>query len=187
MEKLKIITISGKAGSGKSYLANHLKQYLEVNYGMRGYIINFADPLKMVCEKIYGWDGTKGETGRTILQRIGTDVVQQSNKLCWVNCVANIIQGLRSEFDFVIIGDARFRHELEGISEEFCYDSITNVVIIDNGHPNNLSEEQRNHPSETDLDKWTFHYEFDNSSHSIYTFFRQLSDLTHEIINPFDL
>lgn len=57
MKRLKIITISGKAGSGKSYLAYHLKEYLEIAYGMKGYIINFADPLKMVCEKIYHWDG----------------------------------------------------------------------------------------------------------------------------------
>ena len=180
MKKLKIITISGKAGSGKSYLAHHLKEYLEIAYGMKGYIIHFADPLKMVCEKIYHWDGQKGESGRKLLQTVGTDIVQKNNKLCWVNCVTNIIRGLSSEFDFVIVGDARFKHELNGLFEVF--DSISEykiftIQIVNNAHDNGLSEEQKNHISETDVDGYGFDYIMDNNNYNLYIFFKQLNEI----------
>lgn len=183
---LKIITISGKAGSGKTNLATHLKCMLEQAYGMKGYIINFADPLKMVCEKVYEWDGQKGENGRNLLQQVGTDIVQSNNKLCWTNCVINIIEGLRSEFDFVIVGDARFQHELSGLHAAFedTHTDILSILVINKTHENTLSEEQRNHPSEKDLDCYQFDWVMDNSDYNMYKFFKHLYDII-DIINVY--
>lgn len=181
---LKIITISGKAGAGKSNLATHLKNMLEQGYGMKGYIINFADPLKMICKEVYEWDGQKGENGRNLLQQVGTDIVQSNNKLCWVNCVVNIIEGLRSEFDFVIVGDARFQHEINGLHAAFegtCTD-IVNILVVNKTHENTLSEEQRNHLSEKDLDEYSFDWVMDNSDYNMYKFFKNLQDIV-DIVN----
>jgi hypothetical protein len=90
-----IIGICGRAGSGKSSVAN----YLVENYGARR--ISLADPLKQMAMAIYGlterqvygtqddketplrWlPGIKGEltqavTPRELLQRLGTDVCRK--------------------------------------------------------------------------------------------------------------
>ena len=173
---MKVIVISGKAGSGKTFVAERLKDYIESNYDLKGYIINFGDPLKMVCQKVYGWDGSKGPTGRELLQRVGTDIAQANNKLVWVNIVFNIIEALRGQFDFVIIGDARFVHEVEQTYTHFIMknDDVFAIKVL--GKENTtLSEEQKNHPSETDLDNYSnVHYNFDNRVYDVNRFFHQL-------------
>lgn len=178
-----VIVISGKAGSGKSFLAEKLKAYLEVNYHLKGYIINFADPLKMVCEKVYGWDGNKGENGRTLLQKVGTDIVHKQNPLTWTNIIIAIMEGLREEFDFVIVADARFLHEIRGMVEHFTNskDSVHTIKII--GKPNeNLTDAQKQHKSEIELDDYhNFNYIFDNTNYDIYGFFYKLANLCYTI------
>ena len=55
---MKIICISGKAGHGKDYTANLLKEELEA----RGYsvlITHNADLLKYICKTFLGWNGEK--------------------------------------------------------------------------------------------------------------------------------
>lgn len=180
---MQVIVISGKAGSGKSFLAEKLKDYLEVNYNLKGYIINFADPLKMVCEKVYHWDGNKGEYGRTLLQKVGTDIVHKQNPLTWTNIIISIIEGLYAEFDFVIVADARFLHEIRGIVEHFTRekDKVYTIKIIGKANES-LTEEQKHHKSETELDDYNnFHYVFDNTDYNIYGFFYKLANLCYTI------
>ena len=37
--------------------------------------------------------------------------------MCWTNCVKEIIMGLHTEFDYFIIPDARFPHEIDGVRD----------------------------------------------------------------------
>lgn len=172
---MKVIVISGKAGSGKTFIAERLKDYIESNYDLKGYIINFGDPLKMVCQKVYGWDGAKGPNGRQLLQRVGTDIAQANNKLVWVNIVFEIIEALKSEFDFVIIGDARFVHEIEETYAHFIAGDDVFAIRIIGKENNELTEEQKKHPSEVELDNYmNVHYIFDNKNYDINRFFYQL-------------
>lgn len=182
---MQIIMISGKAGSGKSFLATHLKEYLEEIYGLKGYIINFGDPLKMVATQLYGWDGEKGERGRKLLQVVGTDIAQKNNKMVWVRIVTEIIEAFRSEYDFVIIGDVRFLHEINGIYDYFleCFDSIYHITIV--GRENTLSDEAKNHPSETEVDQIYSKgsdFIFNNKQYSLYRFIYQLQLFTRDIM-----
>ena len=151
----KIINIAGQARHGKTSAANILKDILEKR-GKRVLIINYADYLKFICKEYFGWDGTKSEQGRTILQKIGTDIVREREPNFWVHSVGNFIDIFREDFDFVLIGDCRFVNECEYF--KFDYD-VLNIKVIRNNFDNGLTEEQKNHPSERDLDNYSFDVE----------------------------
>ena len=176
---LKILIISGKAGSGKSFVAEHVKAVYEKIYGWRVATIAYGDPLKMVARNIYGWDGAKGPNGRALLQTLGTDIVQKNNQYCWVNCVIEIIKGLESEFDLFIISDARFPHEVDYMKETLPanYDIIT--LRIEG--KTSLEGDTAQHLSETGLDDYEFDYHFPNRDYDITVFFSNLFTLIHRL------
>ena len=176
---MKILIISGKAGSGKTFVTEQIKQAYEKIYGWRVAIIAYADPLKMVAQNIYGWDGIKGPTGRALLQHLGTDVVQKNNKHCWANCVIEIIKGLESEFDLFIISDGRFLHEVDYMKETLPanYDIVTLRVEGNSS----LKGEAAQHLSETELDDYDFDYYFPNQDHDVTIFFFNLFTLIHKL------
>jgi len=69
--KMKIIGITGKAGSGKSTVAACLMAELR-NRFYPARRLAFADPLKSICRQM-GWNGVKDKRGRRLLQIIGTE------------------------------------------------------------------------------------------------------------------
>lgn len=172
---IKILVISGKAGSGKSFLAKHIAEVYEKVYQQRVATLSFADPLKMVARQLYGWSGEKGVSGRKLLQTLGTDIVHSNNEFCWAGCIANIILGLRSEFDLFIIPDARFKHEI-GFLEGF-FGADADIITIRVDGETSLSEEQAKHISEVDLDTYEFDYYFPNSKRNVTLFFYNLMQL----------
>lgn len=157
---LKIMNISGQAQHGKTSVANILKEYLE-SIGKRVLIINYADYLKFICKEYFKWDGTKSKEGRTILQRIGTDIVRKREPDFWVHSVSNFIDVFREDFDFILIGDCRFVNECEYFKFDY---NVLNIKVTRNNFDNGLTEEQKNHPSERDLDNYPFDVEIISES-----------------------
>jgi hypothetical protein len=150
----KLILISGKAEAGKTLTANIIKEKLE-DEGKRVTILPFASYLKFLCISHFGWDGVKNEEGRKILQYVGTDVVRKRNLNFWVEVVGNFIATFGEDFDYVISDDVRFPNEIEYFRDIMITDFLSlNVVRLD--YDNSLTTEQRNHPSETSLDKYPF-------------------------------
>lgn len=147
---MKIILIAGKSESGKSLSANIIKENLE-NEGKKVIVLSFASYLKFIAKAYFGWDGNKDETGRTLLQHLGTDVVRKKNPDFWVKTVYDLIYTFEDEFDYFILDDTRFENEIDYFHERdpFSYVSIR-VNRVD--FENSLSPEQRLHPSETSLD-----------------------------------
>lgn len=160
----KIILISGKARSGKDTFAMYFSAEAKM-HGKRVLTIKYGDILKFICKEYFDWDGIKDEKGRTLLQQIGTDLCRENNPDIWVNCVIEIVKGLQNQYDYVLIPDTRFPNEIiKWWETEF--DSVAiriNRVNKDNTeYDNGLSEEQKNHPSETSLDEWLFEYQVKN-------------------------
>ena len=175
---LKILVISGKAGSGKSLLAEHIKRTYEQVFNWRVAELAFADPLKMVAKNLYGWDGNKGQNGRELLQRLGTDIIQKNNQFCWVNCIANIIKGLSSEYDLFIVSDLRFFHEIDHLKDSL---PEADIVTIRVEGKTSLHDEQAQHISETELDYCLFDYYFPNKDYNIDIFFYNLNLLIQRL------
>ena len=88
---MRIIAFSGQAQHGKDTTAKYMKQTFE-SIGKRVVILHFADYLKYVCKEYFNWDGVKNEVGRTILQKVGTDLARNNYPDIWVNVVSNFTQ-----------------------------------------------------------------------------------------------
>lgn len=146
---MKVITISGKAESGKDFTAMKIKEILEQN-NYNVLIIHYGDLLKYLCKSLFGWDGNKDLEGRYLLQNIGTRVREYKSDY-WVSFVIDVLTIFNDEWDYVLIPDARFPNEIELIKEHF--DTLS-IKIIRPDHQNRLDEVQRNHVSETALDSY---------------------------------
>lgn len=149
---MKVVCISAKAQHGKDTAAQILKDHLE-QCGKRVLIIHYADLLKWLCTKFFGWDGKKDEAGRTILQHVGTDTIRKQDPDYWVNFVVQFLKMFSADWDFVLIPDCRFPNEAENMIANFD----TKVLRIYRPDFNNgLSAEQQSHPSETAMDYYMF-------------------------------
>lgn len=143
------ILCSGKARHGKDTSAEIIKENLEE----RGYsvlITHYADLLKFICKNFFGWNGEKDEAGRTLLQQVGTNCIREQDPDYWVDFVANLVRMFPDKYAFVIIPDVRFPNEIDRIADAGF--PATHVRIIRTDFESQLTEEQKNHPSETALD-----------------------------------
>jgi hypothetical protein len=164
-----VITISGKAESGKDTTATILKEQLE-DMGYSVLITHYADLLKYICKQFFGWDGKKNEEGRTLLQKVGTETVRTKKPEYWVDFIKSILELFDEEWDFVLIPDTRFPNEIESMKDDF---DCLSLYISRPNYENHLTEEQRNHPSETALDDYYFDHKLINPG--------DLAGLTNEI------
>ena len=146
---MKIICISGVARSGKDTTANLICRRLH-GYGKRVLVTHYADLLKFMCKQLFGWDGQKDERGRHILQYVGTDVVRKQLPDFWVDFIIQELKLFPDQWDFVIIPDCRFPNELDRLKEAGF--DVVHVRVERDAYENNLTEEQKNHLSETALD-----------------------------------
>src|ERR1035437_8553517 len=107
-----IISISGKAGVGKTTLANMLQTYLFLEEQYSAYIAGFAYSVKETAYMI-GWNGTKDESGRKLLQEIGK-MGRDYNENVWVEKLLDRMDAKPEGFpEILIIDDWRFPNELD--------------------------------------------------------------------------
>lgn len=150
--KLKVCCISAKARHGKDTAAAMLAEYLE-SKGKKVLITHFADLLKFICVKFFGWNGDKDEAGRTLLQRIGTDVVGAKKPEYWAEFIVDILKFFKDEWDYVLIPDCRYPIEYTTVENNF--DTVL-LRVERPGFDNGLTKEQQNHPSETSMDSYPY-------------------------------
>ena len=174
-----IITISGKARHGKDTFADMLKSNL-VNEGNKVAIFHYADLLKMICTNYFDWDGNKDENGRHLLQYVGTDIVRAKNPDFWIIMANSIITTVLSDFDYIIIPDARFENEIDFWRELYPAHFCMAIRVIRTGFESELTGEQKQHISETALDQYNFDYYVEAADLSELKFASSL--ITEEII-----
>lgn len=156
---MKIFLISGKARHGKNTFSSFCKEYLETN-GKKVLELAFADYLKYFCKQYLNWDGQKDEAGRKLLQETG-DILRRNNVNVFTNILKEVIQSVKSEYDYIFVTDCRFKNEVEVMKETFPEEVIT-IRVNRPDFQNDLTEEQRKHKSEVDLDDYQFDVEILN-------------------------
>ena len=176
MQKTKIILFTGSARHGKDTSALFMKESLEAA-GKNVIIYHFADPLKMLCNTSYGWVmGDKGQVGRSILQNVGT-MYRKNNPMCWVNICRQIAAG--TDADYMLVPDCRYQTEANGF-KDFDY-SVCRVVRpnFDNG----LTEEQKNHSSERDMENYKVDFTI-NNEFNLDVLKKDVTNITEFLLRP---
>lgn len=141
------IVLVGKAGSGKDTVAD----YLVNNYGFRKYA--FADKMKEIISSLFPYKCVR-EKPRSLLQNIGT-YFRSIDEMVWVDYLLRRIETDMPQH--AVISDCRYANELVacmnvGFTPVLidCPKEIRDKRIIARGDAP-LTEEQENHPSETDV------------------------------------
>jgi hypothetical protein len=124
--KTVVILISGKAGSGKTTIANILRKKLTEITPISVYHGSFAYPIKKLCEVYIDWDGEKDERGRKLLQNIGRDGREYDQDIWVKKMMQNADQkaGLLP-FDFILVDDWRFPNELAYLQKDKLLDVVS--------------------------------------------------------------
>ena len=160
-KETKIIIIGGKARAGKDTTAGFLKEIYE-SKGKKVLNIQYSSYIKEYAKKISDWDGSEETKPRALLQQLGTDIIR--NKIDELFFTKKIIDDLKVYsffFDVITISDARFKIEIDEPRKVF--DNITALRIVRPNFDNGLTEEQKKHRSEVDLDDYNgFNYEVIN-------------------------
>lgn len=157
---MKIFLLSGKARSGKDTLAHMFAGFLETTK-YNPHILRYAGKLKEVATCM-GWDGKKDSRGRTLLQKLGTEVGREYDQEIWVRHVFNDIMSIsQTETDSVfIIPDFRFPNEKTDLKKMLqnakVVSTIYTIRIERDIVGEELKEDQVRHPSETALDNELF-------------------------------
>ena len=178
----KIFLLHAAARSGKNTCADAMKEYYESAYGKKIIIIAFADYVKFVLEKYYNTPAARTEEYRTRIQQFATDQIREQDVNYWANIVSDLLLYTREDWDVAIIPDWRFGNERVSLVSRFHEFGIpVRTMLID--RPNieevdGMTEEQRNHISERNLDKYeNFDYNVINETSQIQRTIQQLIDI----------
>lgn len=151
---MKVIVISAKAQHGKDTTAELFKEIAE-KHGKRVLITHYADYLKYICKEWFNWNGIKDDNGRTILQKVGTNLARNNHPDIWVNVIVESLKAFGNEYDYVLIPDCRFPNEVKIMKDSF---DTTSLRIHRVDFESFLTYEQKHHISETALDDYKFDY-----------------------------
>lgn len=160
-KKPKIIIIAGKARAGKDTTAGFLKEIYE-KQGKKVLNIQYSSYIKEYAKKISNWDGSEETKPRALLQQLGTDIIRkQIDELFFTKKIIDDLKVYSFFFDVITISDARFKIEIDEPRKVF--DNIVALHIVRPNFDNGLTEEQKKHRSEIDLDDYNnFNYEVIN-------------------------
>ena len=151
----KIYMLHAAAQSGKNTCADKMKEYYENVLNKRVIIIAFADWVKDCMRRYYGITEYKTREGRTAITHFATDVCRKKDPLVWARVLGSTLLAMEEEWDIAIIPDWRFENELD-MMEWYFPNKVVKVLITrpDVEEKDNMTEIQRNHISETELDNF---------------------------------
>lgn len=152
---MRVITISAAAQHGKDTIAKALKEIFD-NHGVPCKILHYATYLKALLVEMYGWTGQKDTEGRSLLQYVGTEIFRKNYESTWTDMMISTIRGLGDTVKVLLIPDVRFPNEIIALRDSMYVDGVFSIKVERDGFDNGLTEEQKNHPSETALNNWRF-------------------------------
>lgn len=148
----KILIMCGKARAGKDTVAGYIKNEYE-RMGMKVLNIQYSSYIKEYAKKISNWDGSEETKPRELLQQLGTNIIRkQIDEYFFVKKIVEDIKVYSFFFDIITISDCRFKIEVDTPKDNF--NNVFAVHIERPNFDNGLTEEQKKHPSEVDLDDY---------------------------------
>ena len=163
---MKIFIIGGKAKSGKNTFGELLRDNLK-EYGYKPCVMQITEPLYSYARNYFEYDTEKDEKPREFLQKMGIEIIREKlNKPNFLlNRLKEDIEILSNFFDTFIITDARLKNEFTNLKK--TYTNVTTIKIERENYYVELSESEKNHITETEIDTFDdFDYKVINSGYS---------------------
>lgn len=153
----KIYVVGGKAKHGKDTFSAFLKEAYE-NHNKKVIVTQLSKYIKYYAREMTGWDLSEETKPREFLQQLGTTVIRQKLKKddLFINRMIDDIEIFSYFYDAIIISDVRLKKEIIDLKK--AYPNIISIHINRPNFDNGLTEEQKKHPTEIDLDDYN---EFD--------------------------
>lgn len=146
----KIFILSGKAKSGKNYVADKIEEYY---INKKCIQLSYAYYLKQYIKKIINWNETEEAKPRDLLQSLGIDLIKNEiDKELLIRRTMEDIQVYSYFYDIIIITDARLIEEIEIPRKLFQQVTVIRVNRLNN--QNHLTAKQKMHITETALDNY---------------------------------
>lgn len=165
----KIYVLSGKAKSGKDYVASVMEKFYSNQKCIR---ISYAYYLKDYLKRMNCWDGKEETKPRELLQQFGIELIKnQISDTLLIERVKQDIEVFSYFYDVIFITDARRKEEIEMPKQTFS--NVTTIRIERKHYEDGLTESERNHYSETALDDY-HNYDYVIFNHG------EESDLKHQ-------
>lgn len=149
---MKLYLLVGKARSGKDTVAEFIRKYYDTSHpDLKVINLALAFYLKEYAKNICNWDGSDETKPRDFLQYLGTDIIRKEiDPLFFIHRTLEDISIYARFFDVLTISDIRFPLEVELIKEK--YPDAKVLFIERSASLNVLTEEQRNHETESSLE-----------------------------------
>jgi hypothetical protein len=143
----------GKARHGKDTFSAYLKEAYE-NNGKKLIITQLSKYIKYYAREMTGWNLTEEDKPRALLQELGTQVIREKlgKEDLFINRIIDDVDVFSCFYDAIIISDVRLKKEVEDLRKAFP--DLICVHIVRPNFDNGLTEEQKNHKTEIDLDDY---------------------------------
>ncbi len=150
---MKIYLLAGKAGSGKDLMGRYMKTQYDFS-GHNTCILHITTPLYEYAKNYFSWNGNMSEKPRQFLQEMGIEVIQKKlgKKFFLLDRLCEDIDILKNFFDVFIITDGRLLFEFEELKCRFP--EIKIIHVIRENYDNQLSENEKQHITEVEMDKY---------------------------------
>ena len=151
---MKIFLLVGKAESGKDLLGSYMKTKYDFK-GDSACILHITTPLYEYARNYFSWNGDMREKPREFLQEMGIEVIRNTlhKDTFLVDRLCEDVDILKHYFSTFIITDGRLVSEFNLLRERFP--DIKIIHVIRDNYDNKLSEKERGHITETDIENYT--------------------------------
>ena len=153
MNKPKLYLMCGKARHGKDTFSSYLKEAYE-NNGKKLIITQLSKYIKYYAREMTGWNLTEEDKPRALLQELGTQIIREKlgKEDLFINRIIDDVDVFSCFYDAIIISDVRLKKEVEDLRKAFP--DLVCVHIVRPDFDNGLTEEQKRHKTEIDLDDY---------------------------------
>lgn len=175
-----IYLIGGKAKHGKDTFSSFLKDVYESN-GKKVIVTQLSKYIKYYAREMTGWNLTEEDKPRELLQQLGTNIIREElgKDDLFIKRMIDDIDVYSCFYDAIIISDVRFKKEILDLKE--AHPELISIRMFRPDFDNGLTEEQKKHKTEIDLDDFN---DFDEEI--INTTFDNLKEDAIKIYNKYE-
>ncbi len=152
-KEVKLYLISGKARHGKDTFSGYLSDIYNEN-GKKVIVNQLSKYIKYYAREMTGWNLTEEDKPRELLQTLGTSIIREKlgKEDLFIKRMIDDIEIFSCFYDAIIISDVRLKKEIDDLREVFP--NLISVNVFRPNFDNGLTEEQKKHKTEVDLDDY---------------------------------